>query len=80
MQQGLISFEMPGLVFCSHSDFGWLQISPSLNVGRLYVEGELVAAISQCGLHELFFPLCFCSARTGGIETTCAMTESLCVI
>lgn len=40
MQQGLISFEMPGLVLGSRSDFGWLQISPSLNVGRVYVEGE----------------------------------------
>lgn len=40
MHQGLISFEMLGLVLCSHSGFGWLQISPSLNVGRVHMEGE----------------------------------------
>lgn len=40
VQQGLISLEMPGLVLCSLSDFGWLQLSPSLNVGRVPMEGE----------------------------------------
>lgn len=38
MQQGLISFEMPGLVLCSRSDLGWLQVSPSLNVGKAHME------------------------------------------